>query len=114
MTLDSPLKLGHAQELGTISKSICSIENPENSLNDIGWEKHSHSETLKTVFEKIRSHGCNLNKSKCQIAINELVFLVHIISRDDIETDSKKVRPITNLPQPTNKTELQMFCEMLS
>ena len=31
------------------------------------------------MFEKIRSHGLKLNKSKCQIAVNELVSLGHIV-----------------------------------
>ena len=38
--------------------------------------------------------------------MNELVFLGHIISSDNIKGDPKKVHAITNLPQPTNKTEL--------
>ena len=64
---------------------------------------HPDNETLKDVFEKIRSHGLKLNKSKCQIAVNELVFLGHVISRDAIKADPKKVHAISNLPQPTNK-----------
>ena len=75
---------------------------------------HSHNETLKSVFEKIRSHGLKLNKSKCQIAVNELVFLGHVISCDDIQADPNKVHAISNLPQPTNKTELQKFFGMLN
>ena len=75
---------------------------------------HSHNETFKNVFEKIRSHKLKLNKSKCQIAINELVFLGHIISRDGIKADLKKIHAISNLPQPANKTELQNFFEMLN
>ena len=68
---------------------------------------HSYNETLKNVFKKIRSHGLESNKSKCQIAVNELCFLGHVISRDGIKTDPKKVHAISNLSQPTNKTELQ-------
>ena len=35
----------------------------------------SHNESLKKGFEKIRSRELKLNKSKCQTAANELVFL---------------------------------------
>ena len=65
---------------GTFSNILCGIENAENSQGDIivwGKDVHSHNETLKNVLEKIRSHGLKLNKSKCQIAVNELVFLGH-------------------------------------
>ena len=66
------------------------------------------------MFEKVRSHELKLNKSKCQIAINELVFLGHVISRDGIKADPKKIHAISNLPQPANKTELQNFFGMLN
>ena len=66
------------------------------------------------MFEKIRSHRLKFNKSKCQIAVNELVFLGHVISRDGIKADPKKVHAVSNLPQPTNKTELQKFFGILN
>ena len=66
------------------------------------------------MFEKIRSHGLKLNKSKCQIAVNKLVFLRDVVSRDGIKADPKKVHAISNLPQPTNKTELQKSFGMLN
>ena len=85
-----------------MSNILCSIENAENSQDDIivwGKDVHSHNATLKNVFEKIRSHGLKLNKSECQI-----VFLGHAVSRDGIKADPKKVHAISNLPQPNNKT----------
>ena len=62
------------------SNILCGIENAENSQDDIiVWRKKVHppNETLKNAFEKVRSHRLKLNKSKCQIAVNELVFLGH-------------------------------------
>ena len=78
---------------GTISNILCGIENAENSQGDIivrGKDVYPHNETLRNMFEKIRSHGLNLNKSKYQIAVNELVFLEHAISRDGIKANPKK------------------------
>ena len=102
---------------GTVSNILYGIENAENSQDDIivwGKDMHSHNETFRNVFEKIRIHGLKLNKSKCQIAVNKLVFLRHLISCDGIKADPKKVHAISNLPQPTNKTELQKFFGMLN
>ena len=114
-----PYGLHSASEVfqGTISNILCGIENAENCQDDIivwGKDVHSYNETLKNAFENIRSHGLKLNKSKCQIAVNELVFLGHVISRDGIKADPKKVHATSNLPQPTNKTELQKFFGMLT
>ena len=92
-------------------------KNAGNSQDDIivwGKDVHSHNETFRNVFDKIRILGLKLNKSKCQIAVNKLVFLKHLISRDGIKADPKKVHAISNLPQPTNKTELQKFFGMLN
>ena len=52
---------------GTVLKIICSIEYAENSQDIIisGKNLHSHNESLKKAFEKIRGHGLKLNKSKC-------------------------------------------------
>ena len=114
-----PYELHSASEVfqWTISNILCGIENAENSQDDItvwGKDMHSHNETLKNVFEKIRSHGLKLKKSKCQIAVNELVFLEHAISCDGIKADPEKGHATSNLPQPTNKTELQKFFGMLN
>ena len=95
---------------GTISNILCSIEKAGKSQDDIivwGKDVHSENDTLKNVFEKIRSHELKLNKSKCQIAVNELVFVGHKILRDGSKSDPKNVHGISNLPQPTNKTEFQ-------
>ena len=114
-----PYGLHSASEVfqGTISNILCGIENAENCQDDIivwGKDVHSYNETLKNAFENIRSHGLKLNKSKCQIAVNELVFLGHVISRDGIKADPKKIHAISNLPQPASKTELQNFFGMLN
>ena len=114
-----PYELHSASEVsqGTISNILCGTKNAGNSQDDIiVWRKdvHSHNETFRNVFEKIRTHGLKLNKSKCQTAVNKLVFLRHLISRDGIKADPKKIHAISNLPQPTNKTELQKFFGMLN
>ena len=48
---------------------------PENFQDDIivwGKNLHSHNESLKKMFEKIRGHGLKLNKSMCHIAVNNI------------------------------------------
>ena len=55
-----------------------------------------------------------LKKSKCQIAVNELVFLGHVILGNCIKADPRKVHAISNLPQPTNKTKSQKVFGMLN
>ena len=98
---------------GTISNIFCGIENAENSQDDIiVWRKdvHLHNETLKNVFEKIRSHGLKLNKSNSQIAVNEIVFLENLISRNGIKTDPENIHAtqiyLSQLTKPSCKSFL--------
>ena len=61
-----PYGLHSASEVfqGTISNILCGIENTENSQDDLivwGNDMHSQNQTLKNVFEKIRSNGLKLN-----------------------------------------------------
>lgn len=90
-----------------ILRIICRTENAKKSQDDIitcGKDLYCYNEALKEVLEKIINHGLKLNKSNCQIAVNELVFLEHIISSDGFKDDPKKVHSI-NMALPTNKTE---------
>ena len=110
-----PYGLHSASEVfqGTISNILCRIENAENSQDDIiVWVKdmHSHSKSLKNVFEKIRSHGLKLNKSNSQIAVNEIVFLENLISRNGIKTDPENIHAtqiyLSQLTKPSCKSFL--------
>ena len=99
-----------------ILRIICRTENAKKSQDDIitwGKDLYCHNKALKEVFEKIINHGLKLNKSKCQVAVNELVFLEHIISSDGFKDYPKKVDSIT-MASPTNKTEWQKFFGMIN
>ena len=47
--------------------------------------------------------------SKCEFWLNEVVFLGHVVSRNAIFVDPKKVDAIVNWEQPKNVTEIQSF-----
>ena len=49
----------------------------------------AYNESLKKVFEKLRSRDLKGHKSTCKTAINELVFLIYFISSDEIKAVSK-------------------------
>ena len=49
---------------------------------------------------KIRESGLKLNKTKCQIRKQSIVFLGHIVSSEDIKIDPSKTEAITKMPLP--------------
>ena len=57
--------------------------------------------------------GLKLNKTKCQIRKQSIVFLGHIIS-SGIKIDPWKTEAITKMPLPRSVNELQKFLGMVN
>ena len=56
----------------------------------------------------------SLTEAKCVFGVTELTFLRHILSAEGVKPDPKKVEAITDMPAPSNKTELQCFLSMVN
>ena len=65
-----------------------------------------HMTRLWAVFEKLKKVELKLKPSKCEFFKQELTYLGHIISKNSIQTDSKKVEAICKWPVPTNVTKV--------
>ena len=63
---------------------------------------------------KIRESGLKLNKTKCQIRKQSIVFLGHIISSEGIKIDPSKTEAITKMPFPRSVNDLQRFLGMIN
>ena len=95
-----------------ISKIIEGIDGVANSQDDIIiWAdtKEAHDACIKQILAHIRESDLKLNRAKCIFGVTELTFLGHILSAEGIEPDPKKVEAITDMPTPSDKTELQHF-----
>jgi transposase InsO family protein len=68
-----------------------------------------HIRHLDTVFQLIRKANLRLQMKKCQFARTILEFLGHIVSREGVSLDPKKILAINAFPAPTNVKELQSF-----
>ncbi|KAI2648690.1 Transposon Ty3-G Gag-Pol polyprotein [Labeo rohita] len=79
-----------------------------------GRDKEEHDRNLKAVLKSIRESGLKLNKEKCHFGKSEIQFFGHIIGKDGICPDTNKVRAITELPCPTNLTELRQVLGMVN
>jgi hypothetical protein len=51
---------------------------------------------LKMVLQRLREHQLYAKLSKCEFWINEVRFLGHIINKDRLLVDLKKVADILN------------------
>ena len=68
-----------------------------------------HVECLKAVFEKISKAGLKLKPSKCEFFKSRINYLGHIVSRNGIETDPKKIEAIQKCPRPKTAHDVCSF-----
>ena len=68
-----------------------------------------HLDRLRVVFEQLKKAKLKLKYSKCEFFTQELTYLGHVVSKNGIQTDSKKVKAIQKWPIPTNVTEVCSF-----
>ena len=78
---------------GEVTSIISDIPDSANSQDGfVVWGRilQGHEEHLRKSFLKIRENGLKLNKTKCQIRKQSIVFLGHIISLEGIKIDPSK------------------------
>ena len=68
-----------------------------------------HLTRLWAVFEKLKRAELKLKPSKYEFFKQELTYLGHVVSKNGIQTDSKKVEVIHKWPVPTNFPEVRSF-----
>ena len=68
-----------------------------------------HIERLRGVFEKLAAAGLRLKPSKCEFFKSRVTYLGHIVSKDGIEMDPKKIEAIKKWPVPKTVMEVRSF-----
>ena len=68
-----------------------------------------HIEHLRRTFEKCRRYGLSLNPQKSLFALEEGKLLGHIVTKDGVNIDPKRVEVINGIALPRNKKEVQVF-----
>jgi hypothetical protein len=68
-----------------------------------------HLSHLKQTFEKCRRYGLSLNPKKSHFAMREGKLLGHIVSKDGIRIDPKRIEAIETINIPRNVKEIQSF-----
>ena len=68
-----------------------------------------HIIRLEGVFEKLAKAGLKLKPSKCEFFRSSLKYLGHIVSKEGIATDPRKIEAIHNWPRPKTVTDVRSF-----
>ena len=69
---------------------------------------------LRLVLQTLREHQLYAKFSKCEFWLDQVAFLGHVVSRDSIQVDSKKIEAIAEWPRPTTVTEVGSFLGLAS
>jgi hypothetical protein len=73
-----------------------------------------HLDHIQQVFEALRKANLKIKLKKCFFCYPEIEFFGHIVGRNGLKSDPKKIEKVQNLPNPTNITELQSLLGLFS
>ena len=68
-----------------------------------------HVERLWVVLQKLRAAGLKFKPSKCEFFKDHISYLGHIVSKDRVETDPKKIQVIMDWPVPQTIYDVRSF-----
>ena len=86
-------------------------------LDDVlvfGRSLDEHNENLSKVFKRLKVAGLKLKPKKFQIAVNEVVYLGHIVSVEGVRADPRKVSAVQEFPTPVDTRTLRSFLGLAS
>ena len=72
-------------------------------------DRESHDAHLRVVLETLRKEQLYAKLSKCEFWLNEVSFLGHIVSKEGIRVDPKKIEVVIEWKTPRNVTEGRSF-----
>ena len=76
--------------------------------------EEEHDVHVRLVFLTLREHQLYAKFSKCEFWLNQVAFLGHVVSKDDIQVDPMKIEAILEWPRPITVTEVRSFLGLAS
>jgi hypothetical protein len=71
-----------------------------------------HEQHLKLVLQKLREHKLYCRPHKCHFNQAELEYLGHVVGRDGVRVDPRKVKVVQDWPVPKDVHQLRSFLGM--
>ena len=95
-----------------ISQAISGCEGAYNISDDIvivGMTRAEHDARLSAVVKRLFERGLTLNAKKCEIGVNSINYMGHILTDGGLKVSDDKVKAIKDAPKPVNKQEMRSF-----
>lgn len=74
------------------------------------WEEHMV--VLDEVFTRLRAAGLKASPAKCELGMEQLLYLGHIVTREGVLPDPQNVQAILAATPPQDVSELRRFLGM--
>ena len=68
-----------------------------------------HLEHLRAVLQRLREAKLTAKPTKCQIAMNQCVYLGHRVGNGEIEPEASKLKAVSDFLQPETKKDVRAF-----
>ena len=81
-------------------------------LDDIiifGQTIQEHNTNLAIILQRLTELNLKLQPDKCEFLKPELEYLGHVISKDGVKPNSKKIEAVKEFKQPRNSKEIKQF-----
>ena len=72
-------------------------------------DRENHDTHLRVVLETLRKEQLYAKLSKCEFWLNEVSFLGHIVLKEGIQVDPKKIEVVVEWKPPRNVIEVRSF-----
>uniref|UniRef100_A0A5S6QPA1 RNA-directed DNA polymerase n=1 Tax=Trichuris muris TaxID=70415 RepID=A0A5S6QPA1_TRIMR len=80
----------------------------------VGRTEEDHQRNLDALLQRINELGFHVRLNKCQFAKPEVKYLGCISNKHGRRPDPSRTAAITNMPVPTNVTQLRSFLGMIN
>ena len=74
--------------------------------------KEEHEKLLRVVLQTLKEHQLFAKLKKCELWLNQISFLGHVVSKDGISVDPRKVEAVLNWKRSTIVFEVRSFLGM--
>ena len=68
-----------------------------------------HNQNLRNLLDRCRVRNFKLNKEKFHLKYSEVSFIGHVMTRNGLKTDLKKVEAIIKMERPADVSTVQRF-----
>ena len=76
--------------------------------------EEEHKEHLKIVLQELWDHQLFAKFSKCDFFKDKIQYLVHVVTKERILMDPKKIKAIEDWPVPKDVTDVRSFMGITS